>query len=245
MLPRLAGETGFSKGRSRHAAAPGRITAVPLVRTLALAAVLLLAAAPAARADGDPASDFLVVQDMFYGYELDLKSQPAAQLPARLARARAGGYEIRVALITRASDLGSATLLWRKPKLYAEFLGQELSNVYKQRTLVVMPNGYGIFHAGHSTLREQKLLDKLPAPSDMLPGSLQAVQRLAKASGVALAIPDVPAGNVVQPAFQHATATATAPAPPRSGGSSTWLFLLPVAAFVAIALLARRRARTA
>jgi hypothetical protein len=245
MLPRLAGETGFSKGRSRHAAAPGRITAVPLVRTLALAAALLLAAAPAARADGDPASDFLVLQDMFYGYGLDLKSKPAAQLPVLLQQSRAKGYEIRVALISRPGDLGSATPFWGKPKGYATFLGQELSNVYKQRTLVVMPDGYGIFHAGHSTLREQKVLDQLPPPRDMLPASLEAVQRLAAASGVNLAIPDVPAGDVVQPAFQHATATATATPAPQSGGSNAWLFLVPVAGFVAIALLARRRARTA
>ncbi len=217
-----------------------------LLRPLVLAAVLLLAAAPTARADGDPASDFLVLQDMFYGYELDLKSKPAAQLPALLAQSRAKGYEVRVALISRAGDLGSAAMLWRKPKDYAEFLGQELSNVYKERTLVVMPNGYGLFHAGHSTLREQKLLDKLPPPGELLPSSLDAVQRLAGASDVRLTIPDVPAGNVTQPAFQHATATATATAtaPPKSGGSTTWLFLVPVAGFVVIALLARRRART-
>jgi hypothetical protein len=110
-----------------------------------------------------------------------------------------------------------------------------------------MPEGYGIFHAGHSTLREQKLLDKLPPPRDLLPASLETVQRLAAASGVKLAIPDVPAGNVVQPAFAHATATATATQAPASGGgaSSAWLFLVPVAGFVAIALFARRRARAA
>jgi hypothetical protein len=213
------------------------------VALLAAAATLLLA--PAARADGDPASDFLVLQDMYYGSELDLKSQPAAQLPALLAQSRAKGYEIRVALITRAGDLGSATILWRKPKLYAEFLGQELANVYKQRTLVVMPNGYGLFHAGHSTLREQKLLDRLPPPREMLPASLQAVRRLASAGDVRLTIPDVPAGNITQPAFRHATATATATPAKQSSGSSTWLFLVPVAGFVVIALLARRRARSA
>jgi hypothetical protein len=220
---------------------------VPLVRTLALTAALLFAAAPAARADGDPASDFLVLQDMFYGYGLDLKSKPAAQLPVLLQQSRAKGYEIRVALISRPDDLGSAAPFWGKPKGYATFLGQELSNVYKQRTLVVMPDGYGIFHAGHSTLREQKLLDKLPPPRDLLPASLETVQRLAGASGVKLAIPDVPAGNVVQPAFAHATATATATQAPASGGggSSAWLFLVPVAGFVAIALFARRRARAA
>jgi len=223
---------------------------VPLVRTLALAAVMLLAIAPAARADGDPASDFLVLQDMYYGFNVDLKSKPAAQLPALLAQARAKGYEIRVAVITRDGDLGSAALLWRKPQLYAEFLGQELANVYKGRTLVVMPNGYGIFHAGHSNVREEKVLAKQPPPRELLPGALQAVRRLAAAGGVTLTVPDVdvPAGGVVQPAFQHqATATATAtPAPAqRGGGRSAWLFLVPIAAFVAAALLARRRARTA
>jgi hypothetical protein len=219
---------------------------VPFIRTLALALTVLLFAAPTARADGDPASDFLVLQDMFYGYELDLKSKPAAQLPALLALAKGKGYEIRVALISRAGDLGSATLLWNKPKDYAEFLGQEIANVYKGRTLVVMPNGYGFFHAGHSTVREQKLLDKLPPPRELLPGALETTRRLAAAGGVKLTVPDVPAGTVVQPAFQHATATATATTAKQSGGGGgAWLFLVPVAGFVVIALLARRRARAA
>jgi hypothetical protein len=220
---------------------------VPFIRTLALAATVLLFAAPAARADGDPASDFLVAQDMFYGYELDLKSKPAAQLPALLAEAKQSGYEIRVAVITRADDLGSAALLWNKPHEYAQFLGQEIANVYKGRTLVVMPNGYGFFHAGHSTVREQKLLDKLPPPGELLPDALETTRRLAAAGGVKLTVPDVPAGTVVQPAFGHATATATAtPAQPSGGGGAgAWLFLVPVAGFVVIALLARRRARAA
>ncbi len=224
--------------------------AVSLLRALALSTALLLAAAPAARADGDPASDFLALQDMFYGSALDLKSKPAAQLPAMLAQAKQKGFEIRVAVIASDSDLGSATPLWRRPKEYAQFLGQELSNVYKGRTLVVMPEGYGIFHAGHSTLREQQALDKLAPPGDLLPGSLEAVRSLAKASGVELTVPDVPAqpGGVAQPAFQHQAAAATAtatPAPQSGGGSSAWLFLVPVLGFVLIAVLARRRARSA
>jgi len=222
---------------------------VSLLRPLVLAAALLVLAAPAARADGDPASDYLVVQDMYYGYGLDLKSKPAAQLPALLAQAREKGYETRVALIASDSDLGSAALLWRKPQLYAEFLGQELSNVYKGRTLVVMPNGYGIFHAGHSNVREEQVLEKLPPPRDLLTGSLDAVRKLAAASDVDLTVPDVEPqpGGVVQPAFQHqaiATATPT-PAKKSGGGSHAWLFLVPIAGFVVIALVVRRRARTA
>ncbi len=214
-------------------------------RALTLAAALLLAAAPSAPADGDPASDFLALQDMFYGSALDLKSKPAAQLPALLAQARQKGYEIRVAVIASDSDLGSVTPLWRRPEEYAQFLGQEIANVYKGRTLVVMPNGYGLFHAGHSTLREQKLLDKLPPPRELLPGALDTTTRLAAASGVDLTVPDVRAGTVVQPAFGRATATATAtPVQEGGGGTSAWLFLVPVAAFAAIALFARRRARS-
>jgi len=218
-------------------------------RAALLAVTLLLAAAPAARADGDPASDYLVQQDMYYGYQLDLKSKPAAQLPPLLAQATEKGYEIRVAVITGDADLGSAALLWQKPQLYAEFLGQELSNVYKGRTLVVMPNGYGIFHAGHSNVREEQVLKKLPPASDLLAGSLDAVQRLAAASDVSLTVPDVtpPPGGVKQGALQHQaipTATAT-PAPKSDGGSHAWLFLVPVAGFVVIALVVRRRARSA
>ena len=125
-------------------------------------------------------------------------------MPALLEQSRAQGYEIKVALISAFEDLGVVTFLWKQPKPYADYLGAELSMVYKQRVLVVMPNGYGIYRLGHSGVREQRLLERLrPArkASAMLPRAIDAVRRLAAAQGVELATPDVkpPPGGVKQP----------------------------------------------
>ena len=132
-------------------------------------ALLLLALAFAggfaavARADGDPASDYLVTRQVF------LSSQPASaslsqrELLSAVAAANRAGFAIRVAVISSEYDLGSITALWRKPRIYARFLGLELSSVYKQRLLVVMPNGLGLNWPGHSTASAYELLARVPS----------------------------------------------------------------------------------
>jgi hypothetical protein len=233
--------------------------------TIALVAAASLALAPAAHADGDPASDVLVQQDVFYGSALDLTSKPAAQLPALLAQSAKKGYEIRVAAISALEDLGIATWMWQDPKSYAKYLGEELGYVYKARTLVVMPNGYAMFHLGHSTVREQRLLDGLPAPRQparFLPGAIDAVKRLAAAQDVTLTVPSVtvPPGGVpalkpVHAATPAATFTVAPgstvtprPGPARapvatSSSGGAWMFAIPIVAFVLVAVAAIGRSR--
>jgi hypothetical protein len=233
------------------------------MRRLILATVLALLLLPAvARADGDPASDILTQRDVYYGIDLNLRSKPAAQLPALLDGARRKGYEIKVATIAEFDDLGVVGFLWKQPADYARYLGEELSIGYKQRTLVVMPNGYGIYHFGHSGVREQRLLDKLPPPrraANFLPGAIDAVRRLAAASGTKLSVPDVdpPAGGVKQPESHFAVgqqggtippppaATARAPvAAVKTGDGGGGLLFLAVPALIAVvmagSLLARK-----
>jgi cytochrome oxidase Cu insertion factor (SCO1/SenC/PrrC family) len=53
-----------------------------------------------------------------------------------------------VAVIPGAYDLGSVDALWLKPGTYARFLGIDLSLIYKQALLIVMPNGFGGFGLG-------------------------------------------------------------------------------------------------
>ena len=65
---------------------------------LALTAAFFMAV-PAAFADGDPPSDILVGEDVYYGYRVDLRAKAAAQLPALLAASRERGYELKVALV--------------------------------------------------------------------------------------------------------------------------------------------------
>jgi hypothetical protein len=228
-----------------------------------IACVLALSLAPAARADGDPASDYLTQIDVYYGYGIDVASKPAQQLPVLLASARAGGYPLKVALITDVAALGSVVWLWHKPQEYARYLGEELGFVYKGRVLVVMPNGLALYHDGLLPGKERRVLERLKPPGtldDFLPLALRAAERLAAADGVKATLPRVlpppasgvqqGAGNPVVPApgpviGLHATVTPTARLrAPGGGASAPWLFLVPACLFVLAAgtlAVSRRR----
>jgi len=156
-----------------------------------LAVALACAAAPAARADGDPASDYLLTQKVFFPYDLKVTKAQEAQFVALVDEANRAGFTLRVALISSSYDLGSIVGLWQKPKTYARFLGAELTYVYKNRLLVVMPNGFGFNWPGHSTAPEYTILSKIPVkpgPTGLVDSSVAAVQALAKASGVKLSV---------------------------------------------------------
>jgi hypothetical protein len=95
-------------------------------------------------------------------------------------------------LIASPADLGSVTALWRQPQNYARFLGQELSVVYRGVLLVVMPNGYGLYHGGTARPVEQSALADTVAPgADLGTAALSAIQRLAAADGHRLAATSV------------------------------------------------------
>jgi len=154
------------------------------IALLLAAAVLATATASTARADGDPASDYLLVQRVFLSYELAPYPQQKAALAKAVAAANRGGYKIRVAVISSAYDLGSVTSLWRKPQTYAKFLGVELSFVYRQRLLVVMPNGFGFNWVKHSAAPGYAVLAKLKVKAGgagLLESATAAVEALAKA----------------------------------------------------------------
>ncbi|HJX47642.1 MAG TPA: hypothetical protein VJ375_07345 [Gaiellaceae bacterium] len=160
------------------------------VAALALvAAALTFAMAPSAHADGDPASDYLITQKVFFPYDLKVPPAKQQQLVALVDEANRAGFTLRVALISSSYDLGSITSLWQKPQTYARFLGAELKYVYKNRLLVVMPNGFGFNRPGRSSAPEYAVLAKIPVkpgPTGLVDSSLAAVQALAKASGVTL-----------------------------------------------------------
>ena len=154
-----------------------------------LAAVAALGVAPLARADGDPASDYLLVQRVFVPYEGASAAAQQHALTKAVATANKGGFKIRVAVIFSSYDLGSVTSLWRKPQTYAKFLGVELSFVYKQRLLVVMPNGFGFNWPKHSPAAAYSVLAKIPiaaGSSGLVAAAQTAVEKLAAADGVKL-----------------------------------------------------------
>ena len=178
----------------------------------AFLSVLLIGAvvAPLAQADGDPGSDVLVYQDLFVGSTAGLSIPQQAQLGDLLKAAERSKFPIRVAIIGSPADLGAVTALWRKPQAYARFLGLELAQGYRQRLLVVMPNGLGFNWPGHSSGQAYQTLAgvRIENGADGLASAAAAgVRKLAAADSVKLA-----------PAT---TSSQSGPAPSSSGSAST------------------------
>jgi hypothetical protein len=164
------------------------------MRSLALLLAVVVAAGVAgpARADGDPASDYLVGAKVFLPYDAKFPPRQSAQLTALVAAANKAGYTIRVAIIWSNYDMGSVTALWRKPRTYARFLGLELGFVYKRRLLIVMPNGFGFNWPKHSPDTEYALLSKIRIPTGapgLLTAAATALTTLAAADGVDVTAP--------------------------------------------------------
>jgi hypothetical protein len=193
-----------------------------------VATLLVLACAwfaPAASADGDPASDVLATQTLFLPQDAGATPAQRAELSALLAAAGHSGYPLRVALVASRSDLGSVTALWRQPETYARFLGQELAFVHKGPLLVVMPNGFGLTRLGHP-LPGQAALNGVSAGTGLAPAAITAVRRLAAAAGHPLPVQSV-----------------EAPRAAGSGDAIAWIVLAAGAVAIAIAWGFSLRAR--
>lgn len=169
-------------------------------RAAGLLAALLAGAAlaGAARADGDPASDYLLSQQVFFPFSVKYPQNKQEELAALVKAANDGGYKVRVALIANKSDLGSVTALWGQPRTYAHFLGQELAFLYKGPLVIVMPAGLGFNQGKQPTTREYAVLKKVPRPqgdADLIDTAEVAVQKLAAAHGVTVAPHAVSSGG--------------------------------------------------
>ncbi|MGZ4382377.1 MAG: hypothetical protein ACXVZ3_13255 [Gaiellaceae bacterium] len=144
-------------------------------------------AAPAAFADGDPASDVLYAHNVF------LPAPPpqatgATALQAQVAAVYRHGDRIRVAVIATPSDLGSIPSLFGHPSDYARFLGLEIRPYFIGPLLVVMPAGFGIYDGGRSTAAEEKVLSRLTvqgtSADDLTNAAANAVGRLLAAGAL-------------------------------------------------------------
>jgi hypothetical protein len=160
-------------------------------RVFLVAAAAALVAVPAARANGDPASDVLITNQVYIGPEVPISNADRDTLVKTVAAANERGYPIRVAMITFTSDLGTAVSLWRRPRDYAKFLGSELAFVYTKPLLISMPSGFGFYHGRKPVAKEERVLARVRAgktPSALTQSTAGAVRELAAANGV-----DVPA----------------------------------------------------
>jgi hypothetical protein len=162
-------------------------------RTLAaaaIAAIVALLVVPAlAAADGDPASDVLLAENVFYPYEPATSPPLQDQLNAETAAAAKLHVPIKVALIASRIDLGTIPEVFGRPQEYAPFLDREISFTATQQVLVVMANGYGTSGLPAAAV---SAVAALPKPSggssdELATAALTAVDKIAAAEGHPLA----------------------------------------------------------
>jgi hypothetical protein len=184
-----------------------------LRRAALLAALAALLAVPGARANGDPASDVLITQQVFLPFEAPISESAKEELTKTVAAANERGYKIRVAVIAFTGDLGTAVSLWGHPQSYAKFLGSELAFVYSNRLLISMPSGFGFYRGRKSVAKERRVLAGVQAgktPTLLTESTTQAVRALAASNGVTL---------------------------PKVGGSTAWRDRAIIAVVVVLVLL--------
>jgi hypothetical protein len=148
-----------------------------------------LLAGGVALADGDPASDVLLGENVFYPYSPSTSGPLQQKLNAETVAAAKAGFRIKVALIASPVDLGTIPELFGKPQKYADFLDIEISFQGKQKLLVVMAAGYGVQGLGPgATALAPKLAPPTGKSSDELAqAAITAVAKLAAADGHPLA----------------------------------------------------------
>lgn len=163
--------------------------AAMLTLTMLLLAVTVALSPTIARADGDPASDVLLGESVFYPYSPAVSTALAKTLNAETAAATRHHFPIKVALIASPVDLGVIPDLFGKPQPYATFLDQEISFQTKQPLLVVMSTGYGL---EGMTPQARTAIASVAKPTggksdDLARAAITAVAKLAAAEGHPLA----------------------------------------------------------
>jgi hypothetical protein len=158
-------------------------------RLAVLLAALALLVPGAARANGDPASDVLLTDQVFLPFEAPISDSAKKDLRNTVSEANKKGFKIRVALIAFTSDLGTATALWGHPQDYSKFLAKEIAFVTTDPLLVSMPAGFGFYDQGRPVASEQQVLAKVKrgrVPTELAESTTAAVRALAAAKGITL-----------------------------------------------------------
>jgi hypothetical protein len=153
-------------------------------RILPLAA-LLLALPGTAFANGDPASDVLLTQPIYFP-SIPVTKSVAEGLKKASSEAKQAGAPIDVALIAAPEDLGAVPDFFGRPQEYAKFLSGELKLFQKRNPLlIVMPAGFGT--VGFKPGAERRLtgvkVSSDADPDDLAKAAAVAVQELAAAQG--------------------------------------------------------------
>jgi hypothetical protein len=200
---------------------------VSLRRATALICLSGLLCAPAtALADGDPASDVLLIQDVYLPYSPQPSKPLAKALTTLVAQVKTAGYPMKVALIETRGDLGAYPDLFGRQQRYAKLLASEIVfRVHHPHLLVVMPSGFGALNLGPKATAalSQITVDQAAKSDGLVRAALEGVAKVATANGHPTQVPHVQA----------------APAAARSGGGgSSHTALYVVAAIVVVLGLA-------
>jgi hypothetical protein len=172
------------------------VTALRSPRLAALFAGLALLAAPAlAAADGDPASDVLLISNAFYPYQQTVSNNLIATLNLALERAHTAKFPLRVAIIGTPVDLGAVPELFGKPQQYASFLSKEISFNGPVVLLVVMQAGFGLVGAGSSSALAGLHIPAERGSNGLATAAIKAVGLLAAQAGHPIVLPPIPAGG--------------------------------------------------
>ncbi|MCW2968500.1 MAG: hypothetical protein JWM71_2272 [Solirubrobacteraceae bacterium] len=168
----------------------------PRRATALLCLVGLLCAPAAALADGDPASDVLLIQDVYLPYSPQPSKPLAKALTGLVASVKRAGYPMKVALIETRGDLGAYPELFGQQQRYAKLLASEIVfRVHHPHLLVVMASGFGALNLGPKAtglLRRIKV-DQGAQSDGLVSAALQAVAKVASANGHPTQVPRVQA----------------------------------------------------
>src|SRR4051812_9805535 len=212
----------------------GRMWPMRFVCRALLAALLITAfTAGPARADGDPASDVLITDPIYFPYQPASAGQ-AAKLRRVVTAAKGAGQTVRVAVIQSPQDLGAVANLYGHPQEYTNLLATEVQNPVepgargnREELLVVMPAGYGTKNVPEKVARMLRGVE-LPSNADsdtLVAAAGWGVQELARANGRPIRAEfDKPAGD-------------------SGGGGALTIVLVVVALLALVALLIVVRVR--
>jgi hypothetical protein len=167
-----------------------RATAASLLLCMAMSGWPAADPGPAG-ANGDPASDVLLAQDVFYPYQPKVSPNLEAAMNVALRAAASAGLSLKVAIIGSPEELGVVPNLFGHPHAYARFLDREISFNRPQPLLVVMPAGFGLEHAGSAAALRGLAVDGQHASHGLNRSAILAVVALARARGSHIATPSI------------------------------------------------------
>jgi hypothetical protein len=169
---------------------------IRLLPVLAVAVALVLTPG-VARADGDPASDVLLLQDVYLPYAPGVPGPLARTITTLLKTTRKAGFPVKLAIVADPKDLGAVPQFFGKPQQYAPFLQSEISFNSKRPLLVVMPAGYGAAALPKGSETGLQGLDppKSANGDDLGRAAIAAVVKLSAAAGHPVPAPKLPSGG--------------------------------------------------